>query len=329
MNKTLAEAKAIHRQGLEIAKRSDWFQKLDRRYRKVDGYEPFSTAAKNLAYNLVAAESGFVGGLLEPQRMLDDFAWSAVISSAWTLAYNPFPVWWLHRNLFEAFEASDLPKAIADLQVSAPFGMIMLPRDRILNPDGEPCDWIFFQHLSQGSVPPTLRFGRHTIQFQPVECEKLRWVTVLRNGTSYASLVEINGDELVRGNFSMGTQCLTDSNQDLTLEQQFQLTLEKIVLQTLLYLQIRPDDLLAPTNAVRISNKGQGFAGKKSDKDRLNPLILGQQFQPQTERISRSAHSTHATPRTHWRRGHWRRVAVGEGRQERKWRWIQPVLVNG
>lgn len=33
--------------------------------------------------------------------------------------------------------------------------------------------------------------------------------------------------------------------------------------------------------------------------------------------------------RPHWRKGHWRRVAVGAGRAERKWACIKPVLVNG
>ena len=36
------------------------------------------------------------------------------------------------------------------------------------------------------------------------------------------------------------------------------------------------------------------------------------------------------TPKTpHWRKGHWRRVAVGVGRTERKPVYIKPVLVNG
>jgi hypothetical protein len=32
---------------------------------------------------------------------------------------------------------------------------------------------------------------------------------------------------------------------------------------------------------------------------------------------------------THWRRGHWKRVAVGEGRTGREWRLIHPTIVNG
>jgi hypothetical protein len=35
------------------------------------------------------------------------------------------------------------------------------------------------------------------------------------------------------------------------------------------------------------------------------------------------------TPKTpHWRKGHWRRVAIGQGRKDRKSIFIRPVLVN-
>ncbi|MBY3433550.1 hypothetical protein HFN89_05255 [Rhizobium laguerreae] len=32
---------------------------------------------------------------------------------------------------------------------------------------------------------------------------------------------------------------------------------------------------------------------------------------------------------THWRRGHWRRVAIGEGRRGREWRLFEGTIVNG
>jgi hypothetical protein len=35
-----------------------------------------------------------------------------------------------------------------------------------------------------------------------------------------------------------------------------------------------------------------------------------------------------ASKKSHWRRGHWRRQAVGQGRAERELRWIRTVLVN-
>ena len=36
----------------------------------------------------------------------------------------------------------------------------------------------------------------------------------------------------------------------------------------------------------------------------------------------------HASPETHWRRGHWRRQAHGKGRLDRRLTWIKPMLVN-
>ncbi|MEO1295747.1 MAG: hypothetical protein AAFW75_08075, partial [Cyanobacteria bacterium J06636_16] len=37
---------------------------------------------------------------------------------------------------------------------------------------------------------------------------------------------------------------------------------------------------------------------------------------------------THASPRTHWRRGHWRNQAMGAGRRQRKLTWIKPTLIK-
>lgn len=36
-----------------------------------------------------------------------------------------------------------------------------------------------------------------------------------------------------------------------------------------------------------------------------------------------------ASPRTHWRRGHWRRQAVGPARSQRRLMWIRPTMVAG
>jgi hypothetical protein len=321
MNYTLKEAKVLYRKALKLAKQSHWFSKIDRPYPKLAGYEPFATAAKSLAYNLLIVEMGALSGQLDIRNVFDDLAWNATVCSAWTLAHNEFPVWWLDKDLFAAFDQSDVPRAIGDLKVSVPFGMIMLPRDKIVNPENNPCDWVFFQHLPKGLQLPPLHLGGHTIENAPVECDKFRWATVLRDGTGYASTIELVGDEVIHGDFEMVNVGFVDSNYDLSLEQQFQKRIESIVLQTLLYLQVKPDDLTPPAPSA-ISTKGQGFSSGKSKSERFSPLIIGQKFQAKTERATGTTHSTHATPRTHWRKGHWRRVAIGEGRQGRRWHWL-------
>ncbi len=44
--------------------------------------------------------------------------------------------------------------------------------------------------------------------------------------------------------------------------------------------------------------------------------------------ISYEEKGSHRSPKTHFRRGHMKRVAIGEGRKERKWIWIKPTIVN-
>jgi hypothetical protein len=55
------------------------------------------------------------------------------------------------------------------------------------------------------------------------------------------------------------------------------------------------------------------------------PRWLGRTYVKQTSRVETGSH---ASPSTHWRRGHWRRVPVGAQRQERRRTWIMPTLVN-
>jgi hypothetical protein len=45
--------------------------------------------------------------------------------------------------------------------------------------------------------------------------------------------------------------------------------------------------------------------------------------------VDRNPEADGTPKRPHFRKGHWRQVAVGAGRVGREWRFIRPVLVNG
>jgi hypothetical protein len=77
-------------------------------------------------------------------------------------------------------------------------------------------------------------------------------------------------------------------------------------------------------------------AGKRVEKERATkkgeriaevwaPNWLGREYHTPTRDAQGGSH---ASPRMHWRRGHWRMQAVGEGRAERKTIWIEPMLVG-
>jgi len=56
------------------------------------------------------------------------------------------------------------------------------------------------------------------------------------------------------------------------------------------------------------------------------PRWVGQEYK-RSVIIGGPPAGTHASPKMHWRRGHWRNQPVGEGRSDRRRTWIQPILV--
>lgn len=62
---------------------------------------------------------------------------------------------------------------------------------------------------------------------------------------------------------------------------------------------------------------------KKSRTDVWTPNIIGRKY-----RSVGSGDGTHASPRMHWRSGHFRKQKYGKGRKLSKIIWIEPVLIN-
>ncbi|KKN96851.1 hypothetical protein LCGC14_0164950 [marine sediment metagenome] len=56
---------------------------------------------------------------------------------------------------------------------------------------------------------------------------------------------------------------------------------------------------------------------------KIKPLIDQVEAEP-----TEGGEGSRKSPRPHWRKGHFRRVAIGEGRRERKLVWIWPILVR-
>jgi hypothetical protein len=72
--------------------------------------------------------------------------------------------------------------------------------------------------------------------------------------------------------------------------------------------------------------KPMGFG--KNTKQLIEPIVLGAEYKPKTITVG-SAGGTHASPRTHWRMGHWRNQCCGSrDNPEHRPIWIEPVLVN-
>jgi hypothetical protein len=97
------------------------------------------------------------------------------------------------------------------------------------------------------------------------------------------------------------------------------LAFRNIVLNSLLVMLARPELVEHDGHRVRTMKKGKDPA-----REEWTPNWLGR-----TYRIQRAdGDGTHASPRLHWRRGHFRQQPCGAGGKERKTIWLEPVLVG-
>jgi hypothetical protein len=101
--------------------------------------------------------------------------------------------------------------------------------------------------------------------------------------------------------------------------------LARIAMNAILLLNVRPE--MAEVGA-RVERSGKTKKGAHVPEV-WTPNWLGRTYRtPGRTADSTTEKGTHASPRLHWRRGHWRDQRVGAGRKESKTIWIEPVVVN-
>jgi len=123
--------------------------------------------------------------------------------------------------------------------------------------------------------------------------------------------------------FALGRYGGSESEQTPDLRLPFHI--QDIALNVLSYLTAFPDDAVDTVYPQQFRS-GSGFSSPKATAYPVR--AIGGKFR--TKREGKPEHvGTHASPITHWRRGHWRNHAIGKGRSQRKLIWLQPTLVAG
>ena len=97
--------------------------------------------------------------------------------------------------------------------------------------------------------------------------------------------------------------------------------LSVLIFKLLVVLNTRPS-LVETGTRLRAACTRRG----KMRSELWSPNIIGRNYRVVHERTTRLG--THASPRLHWRRGHLRNQAHGQGRTLRKLIWVEPVLVG-
>lgn len=78
-------------------------------------------------------------------------------------------------------------------------------------------------------------------------------------------------------------------------------------------------------NVASVARASRPMTVGKKKKQLYNPVFIGNDFSlPSRESLG----GTHASPRTHWRRGHWRTQHYGQGNKKIKQIFLPPQLIN-
>jgi hypothetical protein len=238
------------------------------------------------------------------------------------------PLYCLTPGLLEAFDRTDSlhkPGIFTGWQPSLPSFLIALPRHTIFTPDNAEIDYIL---IACGSADKPEWNGGHwrDIEIPSYTTEHhhhFQWTTVDSKETVWMSGTAINENKLVyeqHNNF--GKSNLTSDDKV------FIQRIRNLVVNFLLTLEYSPGLLSDVVNRETTEKHGFGKPAIVTKSNIRYPRWLGKNYQLSS---TSTQNGTHASPQSHWRRGHWRVLESGEGRRwkESKRLWIEPILVNG
>ena len=312
----LAEVREVWRGAIQKAKRTKAYKHLlNRRFRNPQGYLEWERCAAELAAVIDLSASQY-DDLPSPAKAL-----TAITAG---FCHDQGPIYWLRETLAQALWHSDLPPQLPALEQSIQRAILLLPQvNWLADPDGFMPRYVAVQHLLSGQTLSSVPLGNFRIQLAVPDQDYIQWGTPLPTGGAYAQSSALMGNELDTESEEGEWQDPASSPTDA--EHRWLVRMTHLVYQCLLLLQLKPD-FIDTSSTVSPTGKPQRKLTKK--KRLLNPRWLGAGFEIKTTTTKGTGGGSHASPMTHWRRGHWKRVAVGEGRKMRKIVWIQPTLVN-
>lgn len=312
---------------------------MARKYRKIDGFYPYTVAAKKISRTLFLFE--FCVKQTSEQKnislksSLDFFINQEPVEglnyvTCREFYQNRFPVFALNKNLAEAFLNSDPPKNVSNINPFALGGVLLLPQGLLKNPDGNELQYLCFRFVKAKQVLTNTILGMPIDSIYP-PFNQIRCCSLL-GISAYCFDFFADRDET----HEVGD---TDSNDfypsiasgisDKDAETRFTSQVKNLLLQTFLYMQFKTSDLPMASNAT------QGFSRyeqKSASVKPLTPIVIGQDYKIKKETIpdrDRTSSGTHASPIAHWRRGHYRQQAIGSrDNKSHKTIWIEPIFVQ-
>lgn len=223
-----------------------------------------------------------------------------------------YPVYTLRHQLMTQFDQTDsenIPSLLSDDWEPSHRMILLLPPQGLLSSE-------------KGSYIPYMFVGLFSSdEEQDIRTEYNRQIVMSAMdsvGTVWYSAAELRDGKMMPSRNDVGS-----SGQDHE-DMAFLNRLRGIALQSLMAIDFLPEEL---EQAEVATAHGKPHRPRKGIRH-LSPRTLGRS-KPKRTTVRRSKGGSHRSPIAHWRRGHWRSFAVGQGRASRKMKWVRPTWVNG
>lgn len=225
-----------------------------------------------------------------------------------------YPMFFLKKELLTALVRTELKDPVdwAAMRFPYPSFSIMMPKESLFT-DGEPVTFIECAKVLKGQLIVLSDGLAH-----PAETDMFFLTATLESGVILYNKAVAPYDPF-RGAV-IGQDPNAPRDYEISIDDADLVTLDdvtRIFFNCLYVMAARPE---------YIEMGERVGAAKKTGKEFWTPNIIGRSYV--TQRDPDAEPGTHASPRMHWRRGHFRRQAIGPGRAEHKMLWIEPVLVN-
>jgi hypothetical protein len=233
-----------------------------------------------------------------------------------------FPCFFVSPELFISIANTEVPAEIMWQEMDLPFesGIFYLPRSILQHPTDGLCDFLGWVRLRQGGIyqflpkyPPVHSLSDRFIMFTGIhEKESFPFLDYVIDAKYTPRIGESISESICRETKGVWDLPLVEG------ENAFLSRCKSLVFGILLAMHARP--------ALVSSGNRTGKFHKKSGREIWEPNVIGKHYQ--IVRAGSGEKGTHASPRLHWRRGHYRQQLYGRGRSSIKTIWIEPMLVG-
>jgi len=249
------------------------------------------------------------------------------------------PLLFLAPDLVEAVQRTDFHDDIDWTEMHLPYeqGIFILPRGAFRHPEDGDVSMIVWMRLQPGDYPPpdpgipVISINSLSMAILALCPENCIWYDSCINSSNRPT-IRLNNLFYRQPGETYPLRAVGFFDSDLSeKDQEFLEKMGTITFGTFLAMHARPELVEHGKLLRRVGKAGQArefwspnIVGPRYRLKKEVPRIVGGRFVSATTRETGS----HASPRLHWRRGHFRNQAHGAGRRERKTIWIEPMLIG-